>query len=88
MLTITPGAYARLKQQLTDRPADVAVRMIVGDGRIKFRRGTQRSGDAVFQHEGRPVLLVRQGTANRIANRTLDALETDDGKKLRLRRAK
>ncbi|MEX2287595.1 MAG: hypothetical protein WD648_10935 [Planctomycetaceae bacterium] len=88
MLTITPTAYARLSKQLVDRPDDVAVRIILREGRVKFRRGRHRTGDTVFNHEGRPVLLVGQRTAKKIGNRTLDALETVDGQRLRLRRPK
>jgi hypothetical protein len=89
MFTITPTAYARLTQQLADRPDDVAVRIVLQEGRVKFRRSRHRTGDTVFNYEGRPVLLVAPRTAKKIGDRTLDAQETDGGQKLRfLRRAK
>ncbi len=88
MMTITQNAYERLLFKLADRSQGVAIRMSLNEGRVKFRRGRRRAGDVVFEHQGKPVLLLARRTAERIENLTLDAPETDEGRRLRLRRAK
>jgi Fe-S cluster assembly iron-binding protein IscA len=87
MLTVTPTARTRLSEMLEGRPDHVAARIVVGDGRMKLRPGTHRPGDEVLEHEGRAVLLLDEKIAERLEARTLDVRDTENGPKLRLRRA-
>lgn len=86
MLTLTDPACTRLSEILDDYPDDVVARIILTDGGLKLRRGTPRPGDEVFEHEGRPVLLLDERVSERLENKTLDIRQTENGPKLRFRR--
>ncbi len=83
MFTITATAYSRLKRKLKRQPEGTAVRITVKDGLVQFRTDTEQKGDVVFGQRGRSLLLVGTETAPRIANRTLDTVETGEGERLR-----
>jgi len=83
MITITENAFSRLQRKLKSQPSGTAVRMTVKNGHVKFRPDTEQKGDVVFAHGGQSVLLMAADTARRIAKRTLDAVKTVDGKRLR-----
>jgi Fe-S cluster assembly iron-binding protein IscA len=85
MITITQSAYSKLATMLSQRPDDVAARVIVRDGRMKLRPGREQPGDAVFSHNGRVVLLVGERVAKRLGNKTLDVRSTDNGPRLRFK---
>lgn len=88
MLTVTRTAYTRLSEVLDGRPDHVAVRIVLGDGRMKLRRGAHRPGDEVVEHKGRAVLYLDEKVAEHLGSRTLDVRSTEDGPRLRLRRVK
>ena len=83
MVTVTATAYSRLKRKLKRQPEGTAVRITVQDGHVQFRPDTEQKGDVVFAERGRSLLLVGVETAGRIANRTLDVVETRNGGRLR-----
>ena len=74
MLTVTKEAVARLAQMLNQQglPEETAVRFVFeGDGLV-LRQDSEREGDAMFQHEGRTVLLLDAQVSARLAEHTLD----------------
>ena len=83
MVTITATAYSRLKRKLKRQPEGTAVRITVTDGLVQFRNDTEQKGDVVFAQRGRSLLLVGADTVGRIANRTLDVVETREGGRVR-----
>ena len=87
-MNVTQDAYSRLSKKLADRPDHVAVRILLRDGRVKFRPSTPRPGDEVFCHEGRVVLVLSEHVAQHFGNRTLDVRPTHAGPRLRFRRRK
>ena len=87
MFTITATAYSRLKLKLKRQPEGTAVRITVPDGLVQFRPDTEQKGDVVFAHRGRSLLIAAAETAGRIAHRTLDVVETQDGDRLRFVRS-
>lgn len=86
MLAVTQVARERLLEMLAPHPDEVAVRIVCRKGRIKLRRSTQQSGDEVFEHDGRTVLLLDEDVAAQLEGRTLDVRKTQDGPRLRFRR--
>ncbi|QDU40471.1 hypothetical protein Mal4_48280 [Maioricimonas rarisocia] len=86
MLTISQPAYDRLSELLADRPNDVAVRIVLREGRARIRPGRQREGDQAIEHEGRTVLLLDKRAARKLDHRTLGIRETEKGPRLKLRR--
>jgi len=88
MLTLTQNARVRLTEKLIDYPPNVAARIIRKEGRMKLRPGSKLPGDAVFEHNGRTVLLLDEEMSLRLGARTLDVQNSADGPRLRFRRAK
>ena len=86
MFNVTEAARARLFELLADDPNDVAVRLVRRRGHSRLRRGNARPGDTVFEFDGRTVLLLKEGFAEKLRNRTLSLQETEKGPRLRLRR--
>lgn len=86
MLNVTNAARARLSEMLAKHPEDVAVRIVFRNGRTRLKRGSVRPGDEVFQRQGRIVLALTESVAGRLENRTLDLHDTDEGRRLRLRK--
>ncbi len=85
MLTITDAAFARLHDLLGAQPTEIAARITRKGDRIRVRRGKQRPGDQVVDHDGRVVLLFGESIAERLQNRVLDVRKTEAGPKLGLR---
>lgn len=86
MLTISQQAYERLSEILADRPADVAARIVLEQGRPRIRSSRRQPGDEVLTHNGRAVLLLDPQAARRLDERTLGIRQTADGPRLRLQR--
>lgn len=86
MLTISRPAYERLREILVDRPADVAARIVVKNGRARIRPGREQSGDKVITYDGRTVLLLDERVARYLGERTLGVRQTTNGPRLRLQR--
>ncbi len=89
MLAVTEAALKRLSRRLTHHGAAVgtALRFTRRDGRWKLGQDQERPGDVKFAHEGRDVLLLDKSAASAMANLTLEVRKTDEGPRLRLRRA-
>ena len=85
MLTITEAAWERLSQIQSTRPDVTAMRLTHKEGRVKCRRGVQKERDRVIEHTDRPTLLMTRTVAKDLTSRTLDAPETDSGRRLRLK---
>lgn len=86
MLTISTPAYERLTEMLVDRPEDVAVRIVLREGKPRACSSRQRRGDKVIEHDGRTVLLLDRRVARRLNRRLLEVRETTNGPRLRLKR--
>lgn len=86
MLTITEAAWTRLAQLQKKRPGTTAVRLLHKDGQVKCRRGVPKIRDRTVEHDGSPTLLMTPDVAKELAGSTLDAPETERGRRLRLNR--
>ena len=87
MLKVTSTAIARLSKQLAEYPDDIAARVVRREGRMKLRPDTALPGDETFVHNGRTVLLLDRKLAKRLARKTLDVHQTENGPRLRFSRA-
>ena len=83
MVKVTETAFTRLKRKLRRQPEGIAVRITVHEGHVQFRPDSEQKGDVVFSQHGQSLLLVGKETADRIADRVLDVVETRKGKRLR-----
>jgi hypothetical protein len=67
----------------------VGLRLVASDDpkdpQLGLALDSPREGDEVVDHEGSSVLIVDARTAQRLADRTLDVIETPDGLRLGLR---
>lgn len=86
MIKITEAAWARLTQLQAKRPGMTAVRLTHKDGQIKCRRGVPKKLDRTVEHDGSPTLLMTPDVAKELSGSTLDAPETERGRRLRLKR--
>ena len=84
MLTITASAWKRLIQIQTSRPNVMAIRLKYGDGTFKCCSGKRGTGDCVIENDDSPTLLMTPAVAQDLADRTLDAIDTQGGSRLRL----
>lgn len=85
MLTITESAWKRISQLHSSRPGITAFRLTHQDGRVKCHRGVQKKRDRIVEHAGCPTLLLAPAVADDLSGQTLDAPETDHGRRLRLK---
>ena len=87
MLTVTEGAKQHLKKVLlthTDDP-ELGVRLKVDEsGEYGLTLDREAEGDQLVEHEGSKVLLVAHEVAERLAELTLDTVDTPEGTRLRL----
>ena len=87
MLTVTEGAKQYLKKVLlagTDDP-DLGIRLTLDvSGEYGVALDREAPGDDIVEHEGTKVLLVEHDVAERLAELTLDAVDTPEGARLRL----
>lgn len=86
MLTVTDAAGEFLSNVLdqSNAPAEVAVRLSVGDGGLQAAIDAPRPDDTTYDHEGRKVLLLDPKASDALAERTLDLQATPEGKRLGL----
>jgi len=84
MLTVTPSAWQRLIEIQTSRPKLTAIRVKFGNGEFKCCSGKRRTADCVIENDDGPILLMKPAVAQNLADRTLDASETERGPRLRL----
>ena len=86
MLTVTEAAWERLTELQSKRPDITAVRLTHKDGQVKCHRGKQKKHDRIVEHDGSPTLLMTPDVAKDVSGSTLDAPETERGRRLRLKR--
>jgi hypothetical protein len=87
MLTVTEAARERLAQMLTGSGTDRAIRICRQHGRLRLRRDMPRTDDTTWNTRGRTVLVLDSQMTEALSRRTLDIRLTDDGPRLRLKRA-
>ena len=88
MLTLTETAGARLVEKLDKKGAadDSAIRLVRKRRGWRLRVDRPATGDALFAHDGRTVLMLDADASQRLTDRTLDTRDSDSGQKLWLRR--
>jgi hypothetical protein len=86
MLTVTLAAWERLSELQSTRPEVSAMRVKIEDGRIKCHKGAQKKDDRVIDQPDRPTLLMTQAVADSLSESTLDAPQTDRGRRLQLQK--
>lgn len=84
MLNITEAAGGYLSRLLdqADAPSDTAVRLVVANKGLTSALDQERPGDAIFEHEGRTVLLLDEEASRALSDRTLDLEPNPDGPRL------
>ncbi|MBN2559465.1 MAG: hypothetical protein JXQ75_00855 [Phycisphaerae bacterium] len=87
MFTVTEAARIRLAKKLDKRRAsdDEVLRFARKRRCWKLRLDKPASGDVLFTHKGRTVLVLVPKAAKRLADRALDARDTAAGSRLYLR---
>jgi hypothetical protein len=87
MLTVTPGAGARLLGKLARKGAadEVAMRFMRRTNGWRLRLDHARPADTAITHEGRIVLLLDEQVSQAMADMTLDVRKTETGPRLALR---
>jgi Fe-S cluster assembly iron-binding protein IscA len=89
MLTVTEGAKQLLKEILTthsDDP-DMGVRLTLKPpGQLGIILDSEAEDDQVIEHEGSKVLLVAPELESALEEVTLDVEDTDEGRKLTVRK--
>lgn len=88
MLNVTKPALDQLSQRLARQQADgdVALRFTRREGGWMLRLDREAAGDTAFAHDGRTVLLLDADVSKAMADMTLDARQTGQRLRLKLRR--
>lgn len=88
MLDVTNAARECLlsRLDLKNAAADVSMRFIKRKDGWRLRLGQKRPDDTAFTCEGRDVLLLDADASKAMAALTLDAKNTQNGTRLKLRR--
>jgi Fe-S cluster assembly iron-binding protein IscA len=86
MITVTNDACAYLAEMLDNAgvPDGTAARVIINEEGIGLAPDTPNDDDATFDHQGRTVLVLQQQLADQLDDRTLDTVDTEEGKGLAL----
>jgi Fe-S cluster assembly iron-binding protein IscA len=86
MLTVTDNACAYLAEMLDNAgvPEGTAARVIINEEGLGLSPDTPNDDDATFDHDGRTVLVLQQQLAEQLDERTLDTVDTEEGKGLAL----
>lgn len=85
MLKVTQSAWERLSQLQSTRPDVTVMRLTREGGHVKCHRGNQKKRDRVIEQPGRPKLLMTSSLAKGLTDYTLDAPDTKNGPRLRLK---
>lgn len=81
MLMMTPAAGGYLCDVLerAQAPQETAIRLEIEGNTLKSKLDQARPGDATYDHEGRPVLLLDDRVAQLLEGSTLDVEPTAQG---------
>jgi len=81
MIMITPAAGGYLCDVLerAQAPQETAIRLEIEGNTLKSKLDQARPGDATYDHEGRPVLLLDDRVAQLLEGSTLDVEPTSQG---------
>ncbi|HUG78039.1 MAG TPA: hypothetical protein VML57_11185 [Burkholderiales bacterium] len=81
MLMMTPAAGGYLCDVLerAQAPQETAIRLEIEGNTLKSKLDQARPGDATYDHEGRPVLLLDDRVAQLLEGSTLDLEPTSQG---------
>lgn len=85
MLTVTDSAWKRISTLQTKHPQISDLRLTYASGKVKCRKGVRKAQDAVIEEPGHPSLLLSTRVAQKLNQRTLDAVEVKNGRRLRLK---
>jgi len=91
MLHVTSEARVELHTRLLSALAqegqsspDLGFRLATREDRLGLALDLPRERDQVVEHEGRSVLIMEPAVAERLAEQTLNAVETTDGTRLQI----
>ena len=81
MLMMTPAAGGYLCDVLerAQAPQETAIRLEIEGNTLKSKLDQARPGDATYDHQGRPVLLLDDRVAQLLEGSTLDLEPTSQG---------
>ncbi len=81
MLTVSSAACAHFATLLdqANAPEGLSLRLVASESGIGIQPDTAREGDSVFEHEGRPVLVVDERLAEGLGEHTIDLETSDEG---------
>lgn len=86
MLTLTEAAARLLAEVLErDEASDRAIRIAEGEQGWTIHLDREAPEDESFEHEGRTIVLLAPPVAEALEDKTLDAYNTEQGWKLRLK---
>lgn len=72
MLTVTESAAKHLSGLLSEGESDHVLRLTRAQDGLALVPDQPKTGDEVHEHDGKPVLVVDEGTATAIGPQTLD----------------
>ena len=82
VMTESAGEFLHAVLKRTNAPDEAAIRFSVEDDELVSRLDKPRTGDAVFDHNGRSVLVMEAQVAELLAGSTLELQPTAEGEKL------
>ncbi len=85
MLTMTESAGTCLVQLLADRPSETVVRLVPTEQGLAIQVGEVMPGDVTLAHDEQTVLAIDPQVSELLAEKTLDAQNTEQGTQLMLK---
>jgi len=85
MLTMTEAAGTCLVQLLADRPDDAVVRLVPSEQGLALQVSEVQPGDVTLAHDDQTVLAIDPQVGELLAEKTLDAENTEQGTQLLLK---
>ncbi|HEY7496172.1 MAG TPA: hypothetical protein VIH59_34340 [Candidatus Tectomicrobia bacterium] len=82
MMTETAGEYLIAVLDDANASEETAIRFVLEGNTLMPKLDNARPGDATFDHEGRPVLVLDEQVSQILAESTLDVQATEEGPKL------
>lgn len=87
MLTLTPTAGKVLKHLIdnAESPDGKSIRMVASDNGFDLTLDEPQPEDTVIEHDEAAVLLLTPDVAERLGDKTIDVVSTEQGAQLVLR---
>lgn len=81
-MTAAAGQYLSAVLEQSKAPQEAAIRFDVEGDTLTSKLDRPRPGDAVFDHDGRKVLVMDERVSQLLDGSTLDLQPTSEGEKL------